>query len=134
MGTTLDRFKPTLILCSVWVFIGLYFIDAANLDDLLPDTVVFHPEADDSPLDGTEIEFIGDCINAGRSRPAPIQSDQSKKPEGLKIVIDQDSPSLAAEPLVTTISSQAFPEVLIHLPDSFTSSSSLYLLNCTLLI
>ncbi len=134
MKYTSGKLNYILLLVTIWVFIGLYFIDAANLDDLLPDTIVLHPEADDSSPDGSTIELTGDDAIVQKPQSAPDQSGQSKKSETVRIVIDQDSPSLAAEPLVSMLSSHAMPEDPIHIADSFTSSSSLYLLNCTLLI
>ena len=134
MGHTTNKVKSLFLLGSVWVFLGMYFVDAANLDDLLPDTIVFHPDADDSSPDGSAPELSGNGLNAQKSQPAPDQNASSKKPHTLRVVIDQDSPSLAAEPLVSMLSSHTIPEDQIHISDSFISTSSLYLLNCTLLI
>ena len=126
------RFRLSVVL--VVIFTVVYFIDAANLDDLLPDTVVFHPEANDEAFDGMSLGFTSDGPSTQKTQPAPNQCDQSNKPQTLRIVIDQDSPSLAPEPLISMVSSNVNPEEPIHIADSFTSSSSLYLLNCTLLI
>jgi hypothetical protein len=134
MKITSDILKSYLVLALIWVFIGAYFTDAANLDDLLPNTIVFHPEADDSSPDGTPLSFTGDGVIAQKAQSAPNQGDQSRKTKTLRIVIDQDSPSLAPEPLVSMVSSKSIPENPIHITDPFTSSSSLYLLNCMLLI
>jgi hypothetical protein len=134
MKITFNALKSYLVLGCIWAFIGQYFIDAANLDDLLPDAVVFHPEANESSPEGTLREFAGQGVNAQKTLPAPNKINHSSKRQTVRVVIDQDSPSLAPEPLLSIASSKVVSQNPIQDADSFTSSSSLYLLNCTLLI
>ncbi len=133
MATIRGKLKSFLLLGTVWAFVGMYFIDAANLDDLLPGAIVIHPEANDSSPDGSTLGFTSD----GRV-PQKTQSKSHKNertaPHTLRVIVDQDSPSLAAESLVTTLTPTDLPEDPIHVASSFTPSSSLYLLHCALLI
>ncbi len=122
------------IIASVWLVIGLYFFDAANLDDLSPNAVVYHPETDECAPDGASFGLSGHVATSQHPSTAPQPGSHSNSRHSLIIVIDQDSPSLAAEPLVGTTSILVFAHQPLPSVESFDSSSSLYLLNCSLLI
>lgn len=133
MRNTVLKLHSLLLLGSVWAFVGMYFIDAANIDDLLPDTIVIHPEANDSSPDGSTLGFTDDGRTSQKTQPSSQKSDRTTS-HSPRVIVDQDSPSLAAEPLVSTLTPTALPEDPIRIASSYTSMSSLYLLHCALLI
>ena len=77
-------------LLTAWVFLASLFADSANLDDLFSSNYVLH---DDDQV----------CSDASPSIPQnqyPDAPQPSKVPEkNVQIVIDQDSPGLASDPL-----------------------------------
>jgi hypothetical protein len=108
----------------VWCFVTALFCDATDLDDLLHGIVVLH--------DDEEITAIDSCVYYGsdttrhaerRERTGLTQLEQSGPPSRLsvRLVIDQDSPSLAAD------ESQTVFESLFAIQDSSTPSSDIQL-------
>lgn len=82
---------------GMWLFIAATFADAANLDDVLSDAVVIHEEQDADvraahAAVGTPQAQDNAATTPHRhgSRPTPAAS--------VRVVFDQDSPSLAADP------------------------------------
>jgi hypothetical protein len=115
-----------LFLLTMWVFLASFFADSANLDDLFASNYVLH--------DDDEV-----CADAPSSIPQDQSADvpqSSKAPEKkIQVVIDQDSPALASDPLgppPTIVSLFVLREQVTTA--SFSSSNPFYLLNCTLLI
>ena len=118
--------RSRLFLLTTWVFLASLFADSANLDDLFSSNYVIH--------DDDEV-----CSNASSSVPHdqyPGAPQPSKVPEKkVQVVIDQDSPALASDPLgppPTTVSLFMLDEQVTT--TSFSSSDPFYLLHCTLLI
>ena len=115
-----------LFLLTAWVFLASLFADSANFDDLFSSNYVL--------LDDDQV-----CSNASSSIPQDQYPDAprpSKVPEkNLQIVVDQDSPGLASDPLgppPTIVSLFVVDEQVAT--TSFSSSDPFYLLHCTLLI
>jgi hypothetical protein len=118
--------RSGVFLIISWVFVGSFFADSANLDDLFSSNYVLH--------DDDEV-----CSNASSSVPQeqyPGVPLPSKTPEKkVQVVVDQDSPALASDPLgppSTAVVLVALDEQVIT--TGFSSSDPLYLLHCTLLI
>ena|GEM_PF-1998612 len=125
MNKFVDKRSRLYFLIS-WIFLVSLFADSANLDDLFSSNYVIH--------DDDEV-----CSDL----PASIPCDQSpgvpqsqKAPEKkVLVVVDQDSPALASDPLGP-------PSTFVSLflldeqpcVTSFSSSDPIYLLHCTLLI
>jgi len=83
-----------------WFFVACLFCDAANLDDLLSRSVVLHDDDEvyASDLDGCEGTNSSMCWEQQRSigtsavaQPPPVSRTT------VRIIIDQDSPSLPAD-------------------------------------
>jgi hypothetical protein len=118
--------RSGLFLFTTWVFLASLFADSANLDDLFSSNYVLH---DDDQV----------CSNTSSSIPQdqyPEAPQPSKGPEKkVQVVIDQDSPALASDPLgppSTSVSLFVLDEQVTTA--SFSSSDPFYLLHCTLLI
>ena len=118
--------RSWLFLITAWVFFASLFADSANLDDLFSSNYVLH---DDDQV----------CSDASSPIPQnqyPDAPQPSKVPEkNVQIVIDQDSPGLASDPLgppSTIVSLFVLDEQVAT--TSFSSSDPFYLLHCTLLI
>jgi hypothetical protein len=118
--------RSGLFFLIAWVFVASFFADSANLDDLFSSNYVLH--------DDDEV-----CSNAPSSIPQdqyPNAPQPSKVPEKrVLVVIDQDSPALASDPLgppSTIVSLFVLDEQVTTA--SFSSSDPFYLLNCILLI
>ncbi len=118
----------------LWLFLGTFVIDAANLDDLVPGNVVLHPESGDASGDQTPVTYREGDVQARAVHHGVEKVWQNKQLRHTRPVIDQDSPSLAAEPLAASLSTDRMPEDPHQMVDSVRPAASLYLLNCTLLI
>jgi hypothetical protein len=125
----MNRFVKTrsgLFLLLAWVIAASLFADAANLDDLCTSNYVLH---DDDEVCST----ASPSLPRGQSPGAPLPSNVPQKQ--VRVVVDQDSPALASDPLgppSTIVSLFELDEQVIAA--SFSSSDPLYLLHCTLLI
>ena len=134
MTLSFRNMKSPLVAAIIWMFVASYFFDAANLDDLLPGNIVVHPDTDQASLAPTALSFDV-LINAiAKSGSRSAAGTQCSKPRVSRIIIDQDSPSLAAEPLVAITTSLVFSEERAVSVQSHQSALSLYLLNRTLLL
>ena len=118
----------------IWIFVAAYFFDAANLDDLIPGNVVVHPDTNESSLAPQPASFEGFVGALAKPGSNPLTPMQCSKPHTIRIIIDQDSPSLAAEPLVAITTSTVLTEEHGLPTHSRRSALTLYLLNRTLLI
>jgi len=107
------------------VFLASLFADSANLDDLFSSNYVLH--------DDDQVCSNASCIPQDQCPDVP---QSSKVPEkNVQIVIDQDSPGLASDPLGP-------PPAIVSLfvvdeqvaTTGYSSSDPFYLLHCTLLI
>lgn len=76
-----------LVIFMAWVFAATMFADAANLDDIFSSNYVIHDDdaasAPPAPIPSHE----------GGSAQSPVKSP----PSPVRLILDQDSPSLAAE-------------------------------------
>lgn len=134
MNLALRTRKSPLALGIIWIFVAAYFFDAANLDDLFPGNVVVHPDTNESSVVEPSASLEGCVSTPLKPISLPARPTQCSKPRTLRIVIDQDSPSLAAEHLVAITTSTVLAEENSLPLQSYRSASSLYLLNRTLLI
>jgi hypothetical protein len=120
-----------------WLFVVALFADGANLDDLIPGTVVVHSDEDYSLQ--TDAQLLtqvssGVPVNS-HSLPQHFPKHETSKPSTpLKIVYDQDSDSIAADPVLASESYVIFPPEDYVYNESATPTQSLYLLHCSLLI
>jgi len=129
--------KSVIFVVLIWGFLAALFADGANLDDLLPGTVVIHSDEDNATQ--TEADLLTAVPTKGPVRSHslprfPHKKEESQPTTPLRIIYDQDSDSLAANPV-------SLAETFVPLPpespveyESATTVHSLYLLNCTLLI
>ncbi len=80
-----------LFIYSGWFFVVTLFADGANLDDLFSSTDVIHDDED-----------VASVCSHSLPQPERAAGNQGAKStdKGLRILIDQDSPSLAAEDCV----------------------------------
>jgi hypothetical protein len=129
--------KSKVYLALGWLFLAALFADGANLDDLLPGTIVVHSDEDNDSQ--TESQLLVPVSNNApiQSHSLPQHSQKQETPQPttpLRIVYDQDSDSLAADPMPVAQSSIALhPGTQVEY-ESVTSPQILYLLHCTLLI
>jgi hypothetical protein len=122
-----------LFLLVSW-FIAIAFInDAANLTDIFPDTATLHfDEGDGVPvlvqIDGVNASGVQVAHHLARS------TNFQHLPNGaLKhVILDEDSPSIAAVSLYTEYASFLIPTEEAPVYQSHSSNSTLYLQNCTL--
>jgi len=129
--------KSVVFIAVSWLFIAALFADGANLDDLLPGTIVVHSDEDnDSQTDAQLLTHVSnDMPVRSHSLPQPSHSRETPQPTPpLRIVYDQDSDSLAASPVLASESSVILPPEIHISIKSIEPTHSLYLRNCTLLI
>jgi len=84
-----------------WLFLAALFCDGANLDDLLPGSVVLHDDADvmscgvAGPGVGALSQAAGSPVRGASTLTLPVQFPSQMR--GLvRVIVDQDSPSLTA--------------------------------------
>jgi hypothetical protein len=129
--------KSIIFLAISWLFIAALFADGANLDDLIPGTVVVHSDEDNDTQ--TDYDLL---VNVPNDTPVHAQSLPQHSPKQetpqptttLRIIYDQDSDSLAANPVLASESSVMLPPETQVAVESIIPTYSLYLRNCTLLI
>ena len=129
--------KSTVCFVISWLFIAALFADGANLDDLLPGTIVVHSDEDnDSQTDAQLLAHVSnDAPVRSHSLPQHSHSQETPQPTPpLRIVYDQDSDSLAASPVLASEASVMLPPEIHVSVESIQPTHSLYLRNCTLLI
>ena len=129
--------KSIIFLAISWLFIAALFADGANLDDLIPGTVVVHSDEDNDTQ--TDYDLLVNVISNTpvRSHSLPQHSQKPETPPPttpVRIIYDQDSDSLAANPVLASESFVMLPPEAQVSIDSIKPTHSLYLRNCTLLI
>ena len=134
MNLAFRKSKSPLVVGIIWIFVAAYCFDAANLDDLIPGNVVVHPDTNESSLAPQAASFDGLVSTPAKPASHPAAPTQCGKPHTIRIIIDQDSPSLAAEQLIAITCSTVLSEEHSLPIQSYRSSSSLYILNRALLI
>jgi hypothetical protein len=90
--------RSTPFLFLAWIFAATLFADAANIDDLFSSNYVIHDDDDAGSPPGTIP--IHDC--------APHPSQDNTPPSPIRVILDQDSPSLAAEYDASSLVTQSF--------------------------
>ncbi len=128
--------KSQIFFAVCWLFIASLFADGANLGDLVPGTVVVHSDEDNDSQ--TDYDLL---VSVSNNTPVPSHSlpqhSQKQTPQpttALRIIYDQDSDSLAANPVLASESFVMLPPETQVCFESIKPTHSLYLLNCTLLI
>jgi len=119
---------------GMWLLTAVTFADAANLDDLVADTVVLH---DDQDAD-TQTALVTDSASQAASNAAsnvPRHDSRQRPVAPVRVVFDQDSPSLAADPAPLEALLAIVPTEEPSTPQSpGISCESLHLRLCTLLL
>lgn len=125
---SMNRFvahRSRFYLVIAWAFAATLFADAANLDDLFASNYVVHDDDAASAPPGTIP--VPDCTPHPGGTKAPAQP--------LHLILDQDSPSLAAEyDGVALISTTDFASEEILPPRAFRDDGLLHIKLHTLLI
>ncbi|HMK39676.1 MAG TPA: hypothetical protein VK569_10070 [Bacteroidota bacterium] len=76
-----------LVMFMAWVFAATMFADAANLDDIFSSNYVIHDDdAASAPPGPIPVHDTGSPQAPAKSPPSPV-----------RLILDQDSPSLAAD-------------------------------------
>ena len=128
--------KSVLFFILTWVFIAALFADSANLDDLLPGSIVMHDDED--AVSPASAELL--CINASSLAIVPLSfahkpSRATPDPIPVRFIVDQDSPSLpAVYPVDTSCSAPITADPAVVVDHQIPLRGSLYLRYCTLLI
>ncbi len=131
--------RSSLFFLLAWLLITALTGDAFNLDDLIPGTFVIHDEDDCLSVDQIVLNH-GSLSTAPVHHPgtiAPIKAANggATKNSHATLAIDQDSPSLANDPLgPVPLESVLCVDEYVTSQESVTSSEPLHLLHCTLLI
>ena len=129
--------KSKFLLIFVWVFIIAHFADAVNFTDLFPGITTIHFEEGDGIQGADQIS----ALNFAQMN-APGANNQAQNYFSSKllhrtlnfVILDQDSPSLAATSVNSSVSFIPIPrEAQLLLPWNL-STESLYLQNRTLLL
>lgn len=89
------RSRLFLIVC--WAFAAAMFADAANLYDIFSSNYVIHDDDDASAPSGS--------IPSHDTAPTP--SPEKAPPSPVRLILDQDSPSLAAESDASSLVAQS---------------------------
>lgn len=131
---TLVKKGSLVFQAALWLFTAVTFADAANLDDLVADTVVIHDDQDADSQPALVTESAPQSANNAAAQ-AP-RHDSRQIPHALiHVVFDQDSPSLAADPApLEALLAVAPTEEPARPQTSRISCESLHLRLCTLLL
>jgi len=114
-----------LFLSLAWLVVASLFADGANLDDIFTSNFVVHDD---------------DEVATAVQPPQTVPPDASQHPEKapahpVRVIVDQDSPSLAAEAdAATLVAGTLNGEPVAVAYETVRSSDSLYIKNRTLLI
>ena len=139
----MNRFAKSnsiIFVLLTWTFAWALFADGANLDDLIPGKVVLHDDEDmvsQQSMESAASALVCANVNPHAIRHIPPNGGAQKQdpiPAG-RVIVDQDSPSLAADHLIGKVFSEesVTPEesaVVAHLA----LAEELHLRLCTLLI
>lgn len=129
--------KSKIFFALSWLFIAALFADGANIDDLLPGIVVVHSDEDNAAQTEAELLTALPAKTPVRSHSLPQYPQKkadSQPTSPLRIIYDQDSDSLAANPVSLAESFIPLPPETPVEYESASSVHSLYLVNCSLLI
>ena len=124
-------------LLFAWLFVVAFLADSANLDDLIPGTIVLHSDEDNSlQSDSGLLENIplNEPVQS-HALPARHSAKNERQAKGpVRIIYDQDSDSLAAQPTLPSESCVVLPSEIRVCVESAQTIRTLYLLHCSLLI
>jgi hypothetical protein len=134
MNPSLSIFRFRSSAALVVIFALVYFIDAANINDLVPGAVVLHPDADETAGSFAQTAYSSPTSSNSLDQSVSIPTPQPSKTSDFRIVIDQDSPSVAPECLVSSLSADVLVQHDQLFIDSYRNCSLRYLVNCSLLI
>jgi hypothetical protein len=132
--TKLGNKTSRLFQVCLWLFTAVTFADAANLDDFFADTVVIH---DDQDAETQPVLVMDSALHVANTAAAhATRRDSNQIPVApVRVVFDQDSPSLAADPaplealLAVTPTEEPATPLTLRI-----SCESLHLRLCTLLL
>jgi len=117
--------RSRLYLIIAWTFAATLFADAANLDDLFASNYVVHDDEDAVAPPG--------AVPAPERTPPPPGTKAPAQPQ--HVILDQDSPSLAAEfDAVDLISTTPIAAEDVIAPRDFRDDGLLHIRLHTLLI
>jgi len=102
-----------LLQAVIWIFAVTLFADAANLDDLCSGTIVLHDDdevvtPDLLSFDGISDQVWRDFASSGAAHQIRQAAQFPRTP--VRIVVDQDSPSLPADALPVAFRSTSLPD------------------------
>ncbi len=131
--------RSWVYLMLAWILVSALAADAFNLDDLIPGAIVLHD--DDDCLSFTQLMTVGNHLQGAsspRHRTVSAKGTQSGTGSGNShtiLAIDEDSPSLANDPLgPVPMESVLCADDFVISETAATPSNPIHLLNCTLLI
>ncbi len=126
---------PSILL---WLFIATVFADGANLDDLFANDYVLHDDQDVLACATSPDAMAPPVTDHAGSVPNQTSKHQPAKgapASPVRVVIDQDSPSLAPDaPAQDVLAPIARPQEHLSLLTHPRSQGELHLRFCTLLI
>lgn len=134
---TVSQTKSKIVLATLWLFIAALFADGANVDDLIPGTVVAHSDEDNASQANSQLlRAVPDVLPIhSHSLPQPLPKQKTPQPKAsLRIVYDQDSDSLAANSNLASEASTLFPHQEDFAICTRLHDEALHLKLCTLLI
>ena len=131
--------RSVFFLLFAWVLLLTLFADGANIDDLCAGAIVLHDDADVTSASDQGLVAISTGVAANfaptpRPRQASTKSD-SAPATPVRVIVDQDSPSLAAEYRAGAMfESLLGSDHVLTIRQSSHTQESLYLRFCSLLI
>ncbi len=105
--------KTTTFLILSWIFVLALFSDGANLTDLFPGTTTIHFDEVDESQDYAQWSVTTDPPVAAFSFARMVQKSEVSKQKPTtftRVILDQDSPSLAATSIIASEISSLCPQ------------------------
>ena len=134
----LFSFKTSTI-CPLFaaLFVAAFLADSANLDDLIPGTIVVHSDDDNAVETDSNLLENAPLCQPVQSHALPLQhsaNEERRAKSPVRIIYDQDSGSLAARQTATSESPIALLSEIQSRIHSAHAVQTLYLLHCSFLI
>jgi hypothetical protein len=130
--------RSTLCVLLSWFFAVAFINDAANLTDIIPQAATVHYDGGECVEALAQFNALralsSTCGSVGREA---LQTHTYCQPPIVtlrRVILDEDSPSIAAISLQTEFTFFFLPQEETPLHRNHNSDSPLYLQNCTLLI
>ena len=133
----LENRASTLFRIGVWMFAVTLFADASNFDDLFSDSVILHSDEEATAQTSMDQDVLSGAIGCpGGTLPAQLSlhGPATLHPHSGLVILDQDSPSLAAERTMSEEVSFIVPQQEAVLYHCTPVAESLYLKFRVLLI